>query len=69
MLIKANIFFVFPCFSLGYLDEMNSSTVQATVLTSYIGTFIIIIFITFVLMLFHIYVYQMKKWVELGMRM
>ena len=40
---------------------------QATILTSYIGTFIIIIFIKFVLMLFHIY--QMRKWVELGMCM
>ena len=40
MLKKANIYFVLPCFTLGYLDETNSST-EATIITSYIGTFII----------------------------
>ena len=56
MLKKAKKFFLLPCFSLGYLDETNSSTVHATILTSYVGTFIIIIFISVVLMLFHIHI-------------
>ena len=67
MLKKANNFFVFPCFFKCYLDEMNSYSMSNN-LTSYIGVFIIIIFITFVLE-FHIHVYKMNQWVELAMCM
>ena len=51
-------------FRLSGRDEFINSISNKT---SYIGTFIIIC-ITFVLM-FHMHVYQMKKWVELGMCM